>query len=162
MSRPTRYPRRDALRIGGLAVAALAAAPALTSLAACADPAPPVDLLEAPAAAARTDAALATRLAEHSPERAEVITAIAEQRTAHAEALTAEIERVAPPTGDKTPAPAPADDEDDVRDTAQLADRLRAAAAEAAGLVADTADYQAGLLGAIAASCAAQAEVLSL
>lgn len=163
VSRPTRYPRRDALRIGGLAVAALAAAPALTSLAACADDrTPEIDALRGPVDDARRDAALATRLAAQSPERAEVLTVIAAQRTGHAEALTAEIERISPqadqePVADQDPyPPLPGEDAE------TLTGFLRESAAAAQALTVSSAGYRAGLLGAIAASCTAEAEVLSL
>lgn len=163
MSRPTRFPRRDALRIGGLAVAALAAAPALTSLAACADdPTPEINRLQGPVDDAHRDAALATRLADRSPDRAEVLTVIAAQRAAHAEAVTAEIERMTPRADEESAAPAPDHPAEPVEDVETLIGFLRESADGAEALVPRTAGYRAGLLGAIAASCSAQAEVLAL
>lgn len=131
--------------------------------------APPVDPLLAISAAARADAAMATQAATAAPTQAGGLATIAAERTAHADALDAEIVRAAgkliggpsltPTTSlassPTTPAAAP---------PVATLDRVRAALQHsqttATELAATVADYRAGLLGSVAASCAAELAVL--
>jgi len=133
----------------------------LTACAATDDEPEPDPLLSA-AARARTDAATATALAATTPDLADALTAIADERAAHAEALDTEISRAAgvtdstaPPPTTTAPAPTgPAPSVEELR--ARLTDSQRGAA----DLARTQRGFRAGLLGSISAACAAHTEVL--
>lgn len=132
------------------------------------------DPLQALADRARTDSALAEAVVTRHPHLAPAVSPVAGDRRVHADVLTAEIHRVRPPTS--TPAtsagptagptsglafgatvpPGPAAAEQAV------ADALAAAQAQAAGLVAGLPRYRAGLVGSVAACCAAHQAVLEV
>lgn len=120
-------------------------------------------------AAATADAALATQLAAISPAQAVALQQIAAERSAHAQALEAEITRAAgssgaPPTplpasfsltpgpirAPSIPAPAIPALQLGLRDNQRIA----------AELARTVVPYRAGLLGSVAAACAAQLAVL--
>ncbi|MBI3216575.1 MAG: hypothetical protein HYZ38_22400 [Mycobacterium sp.] len=150
--------RRDVLA-GALAIAALA----LTASACSSDTPPEVDVLVAQLDLATGDHAMALAAATAAaPPVARALSQIASERAAHADALSAEIARVAgqpsptSTTTSSTPAsgaPVPPPSVDDVRDA------LSRSAESATKLVASLSGYRAGLLGSIAASCAASATV---
>lgn len=144
----------------GLGLAAVAGSAALSGCTLGTDAPPEPDAFIALAAAARTDAGMATALSAQSPGQAAALTTIAAERTAHAEALEAELLRANGPT---TPAPEPSP-ATTAPATPPTIDGLRAALASAQRAAADTAraasGYRAGLAGSISAACAAQNEVL--
>jgi hypothetical protein len=147
--------RREVLRLG--AVAALS----LPVVAACTTPEapPPPDPLAALAATARADAAAATAVASGNPALASVASEIANARTEHAAALQAEVDRERPPASSSAPPPSdPAPAADPVN---ALSTALTAAEQEAAALVESLPRYRAGLVGSVAAGCAALREVLA-
>jgi len=124
-------------------------------------PAPPQpDALLPLAAAARADAALARSLATLVPQQAGAMQTVSAERSAHADALVVEIVRAAgppspPPSPSPTPAPGPPQPTlGDLRTSLQ---RNQAAAAE---LARTSPAYRAGLLGSVAAACAAEVAVL--
>jgi hypothetical protein len=143
--------------MGGAALAVLGSAvPACSS-----PPAPPaVDELEAQLTLARRDSELATAAAvgASQPVNAALIE-VAAERTKHAQALTTEIARLAvtpmstsretttPTTTPAVAAPPPP--------LADVIRSLRASADSARQLAGTSSGYRAGLLGSIAASCAA-------
>jgi len=147
--------RREVLRLG--AVTALS----LPVLAACTtpEPPPPPDPLAALAKTARADAAAAAAIAASDPSLAPRASEIAAARTEHAEALQAEVDRERPPASSSAPAPPdPAPPADPVN---ALSTALSAAEQEAAALVETLPRYRAGLVGSVAAGCAALREVLA-
>jgi hypothetical protein len=128
--------------------------------AACGEPPPPpgVDELAAQLDRARADSQLATDAASATPPppTAQALTAVASERAAHAQALSDELVRMVgkkAPTATSTtmttaqPAEAPT--------TEDVIAALRQSADSAAQLAASQSGYRAGLLGSIAASCAA-------
>lgn len=125
--------------------------------------APSPDPLLALALAARSDAASAAALAAATPAQAGPLRTIATERTAHAQALDAEITRaagtVAPATSASVPAsvtpPATAPPT-----AAALRSSLQSSQTIAADLARTVPPYRAGLLGSVAAACAAEQAVL--
>ncbi|WIM88320.1 hypothetical protein PT015_02055 [Candidatus Mycobacterium wuenschmannii] len=147
---------RRRMLTGGVALAALTVAASGCST----PPAPPaVDELEEQLTLARQDSELATAAAVGAPpDVARALTQVATERSRHAQALTTEINRLAPtstspatssPTtsASATSAPPPP--------LAAVVTSLKASADSAAGLASTSSGYRAGLLGSIAASCAA-------
>jgi hypothetical protein len=146
--------RRAALRLGALA--------ALVPLAACtSDSEPPraPDPLAALAAKARSDATLASAIADARPDIAAAATEVAKARTEHAKVLQAEVDRVNPPvtTSSSKPSAPPEVPADGV---AALDEALTSAEKAAADLVPSVEKYRAGLLGSVAAGCASLRVVL--
>ncbi len=163
--------RRAVLRsVAGLSAATMVAActaappdapsPAPTTSAAP----PPPDALQPLAQAARADAATATAAATATPARAAQLGVVAAERTAHALALEAEIARAAGsisgtpvvPPATTTPGAAPPPP----ASFADLLVSLRANQQGAGALAITVQPYRAGLLGSVAAACAAQLAVL--
>jgi hypothetical protein len=148
--------RRQVLA-GTLGVAALAGA--------CTGPPPappPPDPLIALHTAALADAALADAVAAAHPPLASAAAALAADRRAHAESLGAEVTRATPSGGPSTTSDpvAPAVPPDRAAASAALVEALRAAQAQATGLVAGLPRYRAGLVASVAACCASHQAVL--
>jgi hypothetical protein len=129
------------------------------------------DPLESPARRAEADAALATGVAQAAAHAdsalATAARALAVDRMAHATTLRAELRRVqsqpvpsnaAPPVVSPPVAPA---NPDLAGARAGLAQAVRAAQDEAAGLVVTLPGYRAALLASVAACCASHAALLS-
>lgn len=124
--------------------------------------APAVDPLRQLAASARADAARAAAVTDAPAAARGALVAVAAERTQHATALDAEVARAAgtvggtpvtaPPTTTVAPAPG---------SLSQLVAGLQASSAAASAAAVTAASYRAGLLGSVAASCAAQVTVLS-
>lgn len=146
--------RREVLRLGALTALALPVLAACTTP----EPPPPPDPLAALAATARADAAAATAIASSDPSLAGQASEIATARTEHAEALQAEVDRERPPASSAPPPSEPAPPADP---KATLVAALTAAEQEAAALVETLPRYRAGLVGSVAAGCAALREVLA-
>jgi hypothetical protein len=147
--------RRAALRLGALA--------ALVPVAACTpEPSkpPPPDPLADLAAQARTDAALASSVADAQPGLAAAATEVAKARTEHARVLQAEVDRARPPVSSSSSVP-PAKPEVPADGARALVDALTAAEKAAADLVPSAPRYRAGMLGSVAAGCASLRVVLS-
>lgn len=156
-------PRRRQVLIGaGLAVAGLG-----TLAAGCttrSTPEPP-DPLAALASRATADAALAKATGAAFPDLVNVTTLVADNRTQHATTLDSEVHRVRPVTATPTasssappPPPVAAQSKDAV---SALVTALQAAEKEAAALVPGLPRYRAGLVGSVAASCAALGMVVA-
>ncbi|MGZ4523541.1 MAG: hypothetical protein ACXVXO_09010 [Mycobacteriaceae bacterium] len=116
--------------------------------------------------AARTDAAMATQVASSSPAQAVQLAIIAADRTAHATALDAEIARAAG-KGANSPSPvsasasaAPSTAVAPAPTVEGLRTRLQHNQSAAADLARTVPAYRAGLLGSVAAACAAELAVL--
>ena len=120
--------------------------------------------------AARADAAIATQVANSSPTRAVQLAIIAAERTAHATALDAEIARAAG-KGANSPSPvseaaltsasaAPSTAVAPAPTVEGLRTRLQHNQSAAADLARTVPAYRAGLLGSVAAACAAELAVL--
>ncbi|MGZ4588768.1 MAG: hypothetical protein ACXVX9_13305 [Mycobacteriaceae bacterium] len=116
--------------------------------------------------AARADAAMATQVANSSPTRAVQLAIIAADRTAHATALDAEIARAAG-KGANSPSPvsatasaAPSTAVAPAPTVEGLRTRLQHNQSAAADLARTVPAYRAGLLGSVAAACAAELAVL--
>lgn len=149
------FSRRAALRLGALA--------ALVPVAACtpdSDESAPPDPLIALAVQARSDAALATAIAEAQPGLAAAATEIADARTEHAKVLQAEVDRAKPPVSSSAPKP-PADPEVPLDGVTALTEALTSAEKAAADLVPTVPTYRAGMLGSVAAGCASLRVVLT-
>jgi hypothetical protein len=149
------FSRRAALRLGALA--------ALVPVAACtpdSDESAPPDPLIPLAAQARSDAALASTIAESQPDLAAAATEIADARTEHAKVLQAEIDRAKPPVSSSAPKP-PAETEVPSDGVAALTEALTEAEKAAADLVPSVPAYRAGMLGSVAAGCASLRVVLT-
>ncbi|MGH3947652.1 MAG: ferritin-like domain-containing protein [Pseudonocardiaceae bacterium] len=147
---PAMPSRRAVLRYGALAVLAV-------PLAACGtgyDDAP--DPLDALARAARADGEAARTLATSGGggSGGDVANAVSRVRFAHADAMQREVRRA-----NRPPAPS-APPAEQVIDLSALGDRLAAAAKAARDLGRTAPRYRAGLLGSVAAGCAA-AQALS-
>ncbi|MEJ2889927.1 hypothetical protein [Actinomycetospora aeridis] len=154
-------PRRTVLR----GVGAIVAVTGLVAAGCARDDGP--DELEAPLAAARSDAAAATAAAAAFPQLAASLTPVADARRAHADALAAEVRRARPdratavdaataPTLPPAPPPASA-----AAAVSALRGSLGTARDAAGALALTTASYRCGLVTSIAASCAGQATVLA-
>lgn len=148
---------RRRLLAGAATLAALG-----VSAAACGSPPPPpeADELRAQIERARADSRLATDAAATArPPLKQTLTAVAAERDAHAQALTDELTRL---VGTEAPASTPSTSTaapvrpPTARD---VIGALRQSAESATGLAAQMSGYRAGLLGSIAASCTAAAEV---
>lgn len=161
--RATGLRRRDVLVGATLAVAGLAP---LT--AGCTPkPAPePPDPLAALATRATADAELARATGAAHPDLAAAATLVADNRAQHAAAIGAEMHRVRPvttttPTGTSaapTTPPVPPQSKDAA---SALVNAMRQAEREAAALVPGLPRYRAGLIGSVAAGCAALGEVVA-
>jgi hypothetical protein len=152
--------RRSVLRAtAGLVLAGSA----LGAAAACGNADQGPDELEAPLAAARADAALATVAGQVFPDVTARVAPVAQARRAHADALAAEIRRARPDRADAVDAPVP--DPPPPASSAAAAASLRSSlgAARDAGsdLALRTARYRSGLMASVAAACGGLAEVLS-
>jgi hypothetical protein len=139
----------------------------LGSATACAPAPPPADLadLRTQFERAHADSNLATEAAAAATARPQLVAAlatVASERSEHAAALADEITRMtdgeAPTTS--TLAPTTTTAEAPTTPTADdVAQALRASAADAAQLAARLSGYRAGLLGSIAAACTASYQV---
>lgn len=149
--------RRDLLRL-------FAAAPALAlATTACAGDDTP-DPLIAPAGAAKSDAALASAIAQQHPGLAEAAQEVDRARSAHARSLLREIDRVAPRSPDE-PSPVPDPKPGGAPASADAAtEELRTALANAQRSTAELAislpPHRCGLVGSVSAGCASLLEVL--
>ncbi len=137
-------------------------------------PIPSPDPLLGVARAARADAAAATQLAAVTPPQAVPLRTIAAERTAHAQTLDAEIARAAgttvggagAPSESVATTPAPVTPVTVTPGTvapgtvAALRDSLQRNQGAAAELARSAPPYRAGLLGSVAAACAAGLAVL--
>lgn len=128
---------------------------------------PPPDELLGYAEAARRDAATATALAAVLPDRAPLLRSVGADRTAHADAFDAEVARAAgsvdgmPVTAAPTSTTVGGAPEVSALQVSALQGALRQAQ-DAAALAATTSPrHRAGLLGSVAAACAAQLAVLA-
>jgi hypothetical protein len=142
--------RRAALRLGVLA--------ALVPVVACTpepEKPPPPDPLAALAKQARADARLATAIAAAQPGIAAAATEVAQARTEHARVLQAEVDRVRPPVSSSAAKPAEQEPDVPADGSAALVDALTSAEKAAAELVPSVPRYRAGMLGSVAAACAA-------
>lgn len=148
---------RTAAAGGGLLVAGLA-----LPLAGCAREQGP-DELEAPFAAARSDAALARAGATAFGEVASRLTPVADARRAHADALAAEIKRARPDRAGAvdTPPPASAAAPSAAAALAAVRDALARAGGDARTLALRAEPYRSGLLASVAASCAGHETALT-
>lgn len=127
------------------------------------------DPLQALADQARTDSVLAEAVATWHPVLASAVSPVAADRRLHADVLTAEIHRVRPPTRTSAtssaptavgPTAGPPVPPDPAAAEQAVVDALAAAQAQAAGLVVGLPRYRAGLVGSVAACCAAHQAVL--
>ncbi|GDY30532.1 hypothetical protein [Gandjariella thermophila] len=161
--RPGAVGRRGVLRAGMLLPLAGAAAACSGST----EPEAP-DPLIALAAQARSDVAAANGVAAAHPDLADAARLVAGVRQQHATALQQEVDRLHPPSTSATPPPAatstapPAAAQvgTSAARTA-LATALATAEQQASNLVPTLPRYRAGLVGSVAAGCAALREVLS-
>lgn len=168
----SRLSRRRVLVHSGRAVLAFAAVGTFVAACGAEQPHEP-DPLESELAAARSDAALAAAAAQGAPGLAPALRVIADERSRHAAALVEELARAA---GRPTPAP---DSPDATSDSSspgspgspgpsqtatppvrppgvrEVAEALRRSADSAAKLAPTLSGYRAGLVGSIAAACAA-------
>lgn len=152
--------RRGVLR--GTAALVLVGA-ASTVAAACGNADEGPDEMEAPLAAARADAALATVAGRAFPDLAARVGPVAQVRTAHADALAAEIRRARPDREDAVaaPVPDPAPPASAVAATTTLTTSLGAARDAGSELAVRTARYRSGLVASVAAACGGLVEVLA-
>jgi hypothetical protein len=152
--------RRGVLR--GTAALALAGAVS-TVAAACGNGDEGPDELEAPLAAARADAALATVAGRAFPDAATRIGPVAQVRGAHADALAAEIRRARPDRADAVaaPVPEPAPPASSAAAVSALQGSLGAARDAGQELALRTARYRSGLVTSVAAACGGLVEVLA-
>ncbi len=150
--------RRSVLR-GTAALALAGAATALVAACGNADEGP--DELEAPLAAARADAALATVSGRAFPDLAARVGPVAQTRAAHADSLAAEIRRARPDRSDAVaaPIPDPAPPSSSAAATAALRTSLVAARDAGSELAVRTARYRSGLVASVAAACGGLVEV---
>ena len=126
------------------------------------------DPLQALADRARTDSVLAAAVATWHPVLASAVSPVAADRRMHADVLTAEIHRMRPPTTTSTsslpmtggPTAGPPVPPDPAAAEQAVVDALNTAQAQAAGLVVGLPRYRAGLVGSVAACCAAHQAVL--
>ncbi|OMC36020.1 hypothetical protein A5740_07485 [Mycobacterium sp. GA-1841] len=142
-----------------LSAAALALLGATAAACGTTTPQPEVDDLTEQLDRARADAELAAAVADEQPAQAQALNAVAADRTAHAEALSDELTRMgATPAASSTAttttrAPgAPAAATSTVGDVVTA---LKESSEQAAEVAHTLTGYRAGLLGSIAASCAA-------
>jgi hypothetical protein len=152
--------RRSVLRAtAGLALAGSA----LTVAAACGNGDEGPDELEAPLAAARADAALATVAGRAFPDLAARVGPVARSRRAHADALAAEIRRARPDRADALAAPVadPAPPASSAAAATALRTSLGAARDAGSELAVRTARYRSGLVASVAAACGGLAETLA-
>jgi hypothetical protein len=152
--------RRSVLRAtAGLALTGSA----LTLAAACGKDDRGPDELEAPLAAARADAALATVAGQAFPDLAARVSPVAQTRRAHAYALAAEIRRARPDRADAVAAPVadPPPPASSAAAATALAGSLRAARDSGSDLAVRTARYRSGLVASVAAACGGLTEVLA-
>jgi hypothetical protein len=147
--------RRRALAVLGLG-AAVPVLAACTTSAADEGPDPLIPLAER----ARADTALVTAAITAEPALTAQLDPLRSARADHADALQKEIDRLA---GDaaSTATPAPAPPATPV-DRAAVRDAVDAATREATGLVASVPSERAGLVGSIAACCAAYSAILAV
>lgn len=136
---------------------------ALTVVAACGNGDEGPDELEAPLAAARADAALATVSGQVFPELAARTTPVAQTRRAHADALAAEVRRARPDRADAVAAPVadPPPPASAAAAAAALRGSLGAARDAGSELAVRTARYRSGLVASVAAACGGLVEVLT-
>lgn len=151
----------------GVAVSTLLVA-APMALTGCTESTPPAldepDPLERPAQRAEADVALALAVAGAHPAVAAPAVALAADRQAHATALRVELHRVRPTTAPASSVPSTAPvvaTADQAAAPDALAEAMRAAQDEAAGLVATLPGYRAALLASVAACCASHAALLA-
>jgi len=152
--------RRGVLRAAaGLAVAGSALAVA----AACGNGDEGPDELEAPLAAARADAALATVAGRAFPDLAARVGPVASARRAHADALAAEVRRARPDRADAvaSPVPDPPPPASSAAAAAALRTSLGAARDAGSELAVRAARYRSGLVASVAAACGGLAETLT-
>ncbi|MCD2197194.1 hypothetical protein LQ327_27865 [Actinomycetospora endophytica] len=135
---------------------------ALTAAAACGNADQGPDELEAPLAAARADAALATVAGQVFPDLTARVTPVAQARRAHADALAAEVRRARPDRADAVDAPVtpPRPPASSAAAASALRTSLVAARDAGSDLAVRTARYRSGLMASVAAACAGYAEVL--
>lgn len=155
-----------------LVAAALTGAGLLGGCASGEEPPEVPDPLQALADRARADSVLADAVASWHPVLASAVSPVAADRRVHAHVLTTEIHRVRPPTSSPAtssaptvgptvgPSAGPPVPPDPTAAEQAVADALAAAQAQAAGLVVGLPRYRAGLVGSIAACCAAHQAVL--
>ncbi|MCW2651832.1 MAG: hypothetical protein JWR32_2808 [Mycobacterium sp.] len=125
---------------------------------------PKVDDLKSQLDLARRDSEMAKAAAAGADSYAPALTVVAGERAAHARALSQEIARAAgaSPSPAPTPSPSPTATAAAPTPPPSLSDvttALRTSADGAAQLAAKLSGYRAGLLGSIAASCAASVTV---
>ncbi|TQI94052.1 ferritin-like domain-containing protein [Amycolatopsis cihanbeyliensis] len=142
--------RRDVLRAGALALVLPLVGPLAAACTAGYEdsPDPLLPLLQR----ARSEAEAARALAGSTPRHAELATEVAALRTAQAERLEAEVDRL------NRPKPRPeqrATDPGPVPDLRTLGTRLAQCRQQALELVPSVPRYRAGLVGSVAAGCAA-------
>ncbi len=148
-------------------IGAVALALAATTAAGCTSPPPKpdIDALVAQFERARADSQMTAAAATIAPPPvAAALNTVAAERTAHARALTDEITRVsgaAPPTSTTSTSPATSTSAGPIKPPSiqDVVAALKASADSAGQTAAARSGYQAGLLGSIAASCAAAAVV---
>ncbi|MGH3938096.1 MAG: hypothetical protein ACRDTG_05585 [Pseudonocardiaceae bacterium] len=161
----SRRSRRQLLTAGVAVGTLLMAGP--TALVGCASSAPPVpdepDPLENPAQRAEHDIALALAVAGAHPAWETRAVALAADRQAHATALRGELRRVrpSPPPISSTPTTPVTATADQTAAPEALAEAMRAAQDEAAGLVTMLPGHRAALLASVAACCASHAALLA-
>lgn len=136
--------------------------PALGAAGACGRGDARPDELEAPLAAARADAALATVAGQVFPELRIRLAPVAQARRAHADALAAEVRRARPDRTDAVDAVVadPRPPASSAAATASLRDSLRVARDAGSELAVRTARYRSGLMASVAAACGGLVEVL--
>ncbi|MBK1788570.1 ferritin-like domain-containing protein [Prauserella cavernicola] len=139
--------RRAVLR--GAALAALAI-PVAAAASACSGYDDSPDQLLPLLLRAEADTAAAGALAEAGGDQAELAQQVAAARSGQADALRSEVDRLNKPRPENVDAPA-----DSVADVAALAQRLAEAREQAATLVPTLPAHRAGLVGSVAAGCAA-------
>src|SRR3954469_819515 len=152
--------RRSVLRAtAGLALVG----PALTVAAACGNADEGPDELEAPLAAARADAALATVAGRSFPDLAARVGPGVAVRRAHADALAAEVRRARPDRADAVAAPVadPPPPASSAAAAAALRTSLGAARDAGSELAVRTARYRSGLVASVAAACGGLTETLT-
>jgi hypothetical protein len=159
--------RRAAARAVGQRLAGCGAVAALAAAAAGCEPqhAAEPDVLLALEQRARDDAALANSAAAAFGDLASALKVVAAERAAHADALRTEISRAAGVYGDGTaprwlPAPTVPDPPAVPATAAELRARIAQSGKDALDTAAALTGYRAGMVGSIAAACAAEAEVL--
>ncbi|MCE0765681.1 hypothetical protein LWC35_22645 [Pseudonocardia kujensis] len=153
-----RLTRRRALSLGLAAGGLGLAAPVLAGCAAASSDDGPDPLIPL-VTRARSDAALVTAVITADPSLTGQLDPLRSARTDHATALEQEIARVAGTTAPATPAPAPTAPQAGA-DLDAVRQAVADAAREAAGLVGSVPTARAGLVGSVAACCAAYTTVL--